>query len=427
MKKKLISLAVALLSSLAFGQVGINTLNPQGIFNVDGAKDNSTTGTPTIPQQANDFVVTPSGSTGIGTSQPNASAILDLNVDGLSFGSKKGFLAPRVALRSNIDVATIPNPAKGLMVFNLGTNANFNYLGYVFWNGTEWRPVGDSSVVAGTIDSITCSGASLSPNYYSAGREYTGTMSVPYTGGNGGAYEAQVLGPVNGLTASLSSGSFANGNGILNYTITGTPTVTSPSLTTFRINIGGKTCNASVGSSEVLNPGELAFYKTTIDASTAGVWLSEVAPDEPLILEGKIQLDAYFNLGSNGGDAWISMFPRLVNISSKPIKIWFSALSTVDSFNAGNYLLAAKPATGKSYVDLDNGIFLGFGMNDMLGITPPRSFGLGLGGNQEVETVDISFDGKWFRVYFFPIVDNMDTFFPTDNKRVIFMSVTRLY
>lgn len=58
-------------------QVGVGTVNPTGTFNVDGAKDNATTGTPTNDQQANDFIVTSTGLVGIGKLIPKA--ILDIN------------------------------------------------------------------------------------------------------------------------------------------------------------------------------------------------------------------------------------------------------------------------------------------------------------------------------------------------------------
>ncbi|WP_431612142.1 hypothetical protein [Chryseobacterium sp. 'Rf worker isolate 10'] len=70
MEKKIFT-TLALLSFVsAFSQVGINTTNPQGAFHVDGAKDNASTGAPTVSQQANDFVVTSTGNTGIGTVTP---------------------------------------------------------------------------------------------------------------------------------------------------------------------------------------------------------------------------------------------------------------------------------------------------------------------------------------------------------------------
>ena len=36
MKKKIILLGTLIISGVAFSQVGINTANPQGIFNIDG-------------------------------------------------------------------------------------------------------------------------------------------------------------------------------------------------------------------------------------------------------------------------------------------------------------------------------------------------------------------------------------------------------
>lgn len=62
MKIQLLRAIALVCSSIIYGQVGINTTNPQGIFHVDGAKDNSTTGTPTSTQQINDVIVTSTGS-----------------------------------------------------------------------------------------------------------------------------------------------------------------------------------------------------------------------------------------------------------------------------------------------------------------------------------------------------------------------------
>ena len=69
-------------------------------------------------------------------SAANASAILDLNTGN---AGNVGFLAPQAALVSITDVATIPAPATGLIVYN--TNAamtNGSGTGYYFWNGTDW-------------------------------------------------------------------------------------------------------------------------------------------------------------------------------------------------------------------------------------------------------------------------------------------------
>lgn len=72
MKRKLVYLLLLLTSNFTFfnAQVGINTSNPQGVFNIDGAKDNPATGVPSAAQQANDVAVTVGGNMGIGTTVP---------------------------------------------------------------------------------------------------------------------------------------------------------------------------------------------------------------------------------------------------------------------------------------------------------------------------------------------------------------------
>ena len=115
MKSKFYTIFALAIGTLSFAQVGINTQNPQGVFNIDGGKNNAVTGVPTAAQLADDFIVTTSGSAGIGAI-PDASAILELNVSQLASGSQKGFLGPRVALTAYNDASTIPNPALGLLV-----------------------------------------------------------------------------------------------------------------------------------------------------------------------------------------------------------------------------------------------------------------------------------------------------------------------
>ncbi|PWN69031.1 hypothetical protein C1631_013255, partial [Chryseobacterium phosphatilyticum] len=103
-------------------QVGIHTSNPQGIFHIDGAKDNPATGIPTTAQQINDFVVISDGSVGVGTISPDKSAKFEVKA------TDKGVLLPRVPLTSSKDQTTIPSPAAGLLVYNTGT-AGLTYKG----------------------------------------------------------------------------------------------------------------------------------------------------------------------------------------------------------------------------------------------------------------------------------------------------------
>lgn len=154
--KKFIGLGVILISPIIYSQVGINTGNPKGIFHVDGAKDNPDTGTPSVTQTSNDFVVTKEN-VGIGTGTPNTSAILELNVNALPSNGKKGFLPPSVSLISPTDGTTIPSPSTGLMVYNDGNAPGLANSGYYYNAGTPSSPswsriasVGDIPIVGDT-------------------------------------------------------------------------------------------------------------------------------------------------------------------------------------------------------------------------------------------------------------------------------------
>ncbi|WP_213278877.1 hypothetical protein [Chryseobacterium indologenes] len=56
------------------------------------------------------------GSVGINTSNPDPSAVLDVN------SANKGLLIPRVSLQSLSDASTVPSPANGLFVYNTNSN-----------------------------------------------------------------------------------------------------------------------------------------------------------------------------------------------------------------------------------------------------------------------------------------------------------------
>ena len=75
--------------------------------------------------------------TGIGTTTPHASAKLDVTA------TNKGFLPPRVTLTSNTDATTIPSPAEGLLVYNLGSIGL--QAGYYYWNNANWATIATAS------------------------------------------------------------------------------------------------------------------------------------------------------------------------------------------------------------------------------------------------------------------------------------------
>ena len=77
------------------------------------------------------------GQVGIGTASPYPSAVVDLNA------SNKGLLLPRVALTSTSDITTVPNPAKGLLVYatqNSGTGITAIQRDTLYrFDGTRWK------------------------------------------------------------------------------------------------------------------------------------------------------------------------------------------------------------------------------------------------------------------------------------------------
>jgi hypothetical protein len=97
-----------------------------------------------------------SGNVGIGTTTPNASAILDVS------SSSKGVLPPKVVLTArNGTSSPIASPTTGLFVYNTaeaGTAANAVSPGFYFYNGTNWTrmdPEDWATPVSITIDAVT--------------------------------------------------------------------------------------------------------------------------------------------------------------------------------------------------------------------------------------------------------------------------------
>jgi hypothetical protein len=97
-----------------------------------------------------------------------------------------------------------------------------------------------------TVSSITCGSASFSPATLVSGTAYSGTITVPYTGGNGQAYSAGsgiASTGVTGLTATLQAGTLASGSGNLTYSVTGTPSAAGTA--SFAISFGGQSCTVT--------------------------------------------------------------------------------------------------------------------------------------------------------------------------------------
>ena len=167
MKKNIILLIGLLLSGFSYSQVGINTANPQGIFNIDGGKDNPTTGSAhTAAEQLNDFTVTAAGNVGIGKIAPSTK--LHITTGG---------------------TATTPNPS-GFRLEDGNQKTNFVLTSDTDGVGT-WKPVAETRIV-GII------GAGIDVPFITAGQVYRKTGS--YIDLPSGKWEVRVtmLMPVDG-------------------------------------------------------------------------------------------------------------------------------------------------------------------------------------------------------------------------------------
>lgn len=157
---------------------------------------------------------------GINISQP------DLNAD-LELGSpNKALLLNRVA-----NTTVINSPKNGMLIYDISEKCVKAYQGDA-WSQCFWK---ESSFA------LACASAVFNPTSATQNQPYTGTLTIPYTGGDGSAYAAQIY-QANGLTATLASGTFATGNGTLQLNVAGTPVSTSPAV--FNITVNGSTCPA---------------------------------------------------------------------------------------------------------------------------------------------------------------------------------------
>lgn len=169
-----------------------------------------------------------SGSVGINTEAPDGSSVLDI----VSPNSDKGILIPRLT-SSQKDY--ILDPANGLMIYNTSIPClQIN-------NGTPNSPKWDC-VQSSAINNLDCGGVINQGDIFEQTPVVNANSVLPYKRGDGSAYSGQSISSigVSGLTATLASDDFLNGDGQLVFNITGTALTSGVAL--FPINIAGQSC-----------------------------------------------------------------------------------------------------------------------------------------------------------------------------------------
>lgn len=130
---------------------------------------------------------------GIGTTTPDASAVLDVT------STNKGMLIPRVALVNVTNTTTpISSPIKGLMVWNTNTTVTGGAgEGFYYFNGTVWVPVNVNT--SNTLDQAYDYGGP------GAGRTIIADSNPVHIGGEDGLIVTGTFGLGNTLNPALGS------------------------------------------------------------------------------------------------------------------------------------------------------------------------------------------------------------------------------
>jgi hypothetical protein len=172
--------------------------------------------------------------------------------NGLAYTTGSSFSSNGVTgLTATLQSGTLANGAGSAIFTVAGTPSAVGTANFAITVGgqscTLTLTINDVGPVLPTIANLLCNNTLISTTAY-VNTVFSGTASVPYTGGNGAAYP--VPGPavsssgVIGLTAVLQPGTLANGGGNLLFDITGTPAAAG--VASFALDFGGQTCSLDI-------------------------------------------------------------------------------------------------------------------------------------------------------------------------------------
>lgn len=262
---------------------------------------------------------------GNGVAYTSGVAVVSTGVTGLTATLQGGTLANG---SGNLTYVISGTPsASGTAIFPISFGGQVCNLSLVVNNNTPQNPV---------VNGLACASATFSPAFAVINVNYAGSISIPYTGGNGVAFAsgANISSTgVTGLVAVLQAGTLASGNGNLTYTVTGTPVSTGTA--TFAIGFGGQICNVNLN---VTAPSSSDIFDFTVQPNPVA--------DNVL----KVQFLSTSTIASN---YWIyDELGKLMMSSSQPN---LSAGINIATFPKGTYILkimdqASKAVLSKKFI-----------------------------------------------------------------------------
>ncbi|WP_426476080.1 FISUMP domain-containing protein [Chryseobacterium sp. CBSDS_008] len=200
------------LGALCYGQVGINSVTPVSTLDVTSkTTDGSTAEGLALPRVTGNALKAAETAGVYGANQNSVLVFVTVEPDPANrTGQVEGMDAP------------------GFYYFDAGSN--------------RWVKMISSGATTAAVTQLSCS-TPINVGSLEAGDPAAGvSISIPYTGGNGGFYSGMSIASVGvtGLTATLSSGTLNNGSGNLVFDISGTPS--TDGTATFDISFGGINC-----------------------------------------------------------------------------------------------------------------------------------------------------------------------------------------
>jgi hypothetical protein len=230
-------LTLIVIPTFFFGQVGVNTLYPIGVFHVDGGGDNTSV-SPTVGQEANDVVINSSGWVGIGINVPTKA--LDVNgsvrVRSIASASVLANFSPRIWASdtsgnlATLTAAQVVSEGGGLSLVNVtspiagngtvGSPISLNDLGVTTAkladNAVTTAKISNANVTYAKIQNVTASRLLGNP---------TGSAAAPSEIGLGSglAFDGTnlVAKPIVTIPLFSPNEGYKNGDGQINYFQTG--------------------------------------------------------------------------------------------------------------------------------------------------------------------------------------------------------------